>query len=323
MYHHFQSEIALREALVKRHPRDSFTVASKLPVSFLKAEGDQERIFEEQLEKCGVDYFDYYLLHNLGTEKYATAQKYDSFAFVKAQQAAGRVKRMGFSFHDKAEVLDRILTDHPETEFVQLQINYLDWDSEGVQSRKCLEVARKHGKPVIVMEPVKGGVLANLPKAAKALLAELHPDWSPAAWALGFAASLEGVEMVLSGMSNRVQLVENTEFMKDFEPLTGQEMAALKQAAEIISKFERIPCTDCRYCVDGCPQNIPIPGYFALYNEKKPTLDKKLSGDEDYKKLSENRGKASDCVACGQCEAACPQHIEIIDGLKQIERVFE
>lgn len=323
VYHKFQSEIAMREALVKRHPRESFTVATKLPVIRLEAEGDQERIFDEQLEKCGVTYFDYYLLHNMAKKSYANAEKFDSFGFAAAKKAEGKIKNLGFSFHEKADFLDEILTAHPEVDFVQLQINYLDWENESVQSRKCWEVARKHGKKIIIMEPVKGGALANVPDAVKKLLADCHPDWSPASWAIRFAASLEGVIMVLSGMSNTEQLSENTAFMADFEPLGEKELAVLKEAAEIISQFEKIPCTACQYCVDGCPQQIPIPEFFAMYNEEKPTLDTGFSENEAYLKLAENRGKASSCIACGQCEEACPQHIEIIDCLKKVKAVFE
>ena len=223
MYHDFKSETVMREVLVRRHDRASFTLASKLPTMFLKKEGDQERIFAEQLEKCGVDYFDYYLLHNLNVSHYENVRRFDSFAFARRLKAEGRIRRLGFSFHDRADLLDEILTAHPETEFVQLQINYLDWDNESIQSRKCYEVARRHGKPVVVMEPVKGGTLARLPEEAERLLHEVRPDLSPAAWAIRFAASLEGVMMVLSGMSSLEQLRENTGFMQHFEPLDERE----------------------------------------------------------------------------------------------------
>ena len=205
MYHDFRSECVVREALVERHPRERFTLATKLPTMFLKAEGDQERIFDEQLSKCGVDYFDYYLLHNLNISNYETVERFDSFAFAARMKAEGRIRHLGFSFHDSAELLDEILTAHPETEFVQLQINYLDWDNESIQSRRCYEVARRHGKPIVVMEPVKGGSLAKVPAAAERLLRAVHPDRSPASWAIRYAASLEGVMMVLSGMSLKIR----------------------------------------------------------------------------------------------------------------------
>ena len=202
MYHDFTSECVAREALVKRHARDSFTLASKLPTMFLKKEDDQERIFGEQLVKCGVDYFDYYLLHSLNGTNYATAERLGSFAFVARKKAEGRIRHVGFLFHDRAELLDEILTAHPETEFVQLQINYLDWDNESIQSRMCYEVARRHGKQVVVMEPVKGGALARVPAEAERLFRDLRPDLPPASWAIRYAASLDGVMMVLSGMSS-------------------------------------------------------------------------------------------------------------------------
>lgn len=324
MYHDHTSEDVLREALVERHPRGSFTVASKLPLMFLEKEGDQERIFDEQLRKCGVDCFDYYLLHNVNANSYETAQKFDSFGFVLKMRDAGKIRRVGFSFHDRADMLDSVLTSHPEMEFVQLQINYLDWDNEGIQSRKCLETARRHGKPVTVMEPVKGGSLVEIPDEAKKVLAGCRPDMSPASWALRFAAGLDGVAMVLSGMSSFAQLDENTTLMSDFEPLSEREKKTLDKAKKIIAAAQDIPCTACRYCVEGCPMGIPIPDYFALYNAHKHTK----AGIFDvqtiyYANLAERHAKASECVACGQCERACPQHIKIIKGLKEVAAALE
>ena len=222
MYHDFHSECVVREALVERHPRSSFTLATKLPTMFLKAEGDQERIFAEQLSKCGVDYFDYYLLHNLNTANYRTVERFDSFAFAARMKAEGRIRHVGFSFHDSAELLDEILAAHPETEFVQLQINYLDWDNESIQSRMCYEVARPHGKQVEVMEPVKGGALARVPDEAERLYRDLRPDLPPASWAIRYAASLDDVMMVLSGMSSLEQLLDNTSYIQSFEPLSDR-----------------------------------------------------------------------------------------------------
>ena len=327
VYHKGESERVAKEAIVKRHDRNSFTLATKMPIFNFKSGDGPEKLdayFAEQLEKCGVDYFDYYLLHSLDAGSYETVQRLDAFGWGMKEKAAGRIKRLGFSFHDKAEVLDRILTDHPEAEFVQLQINYLDWEDERVQSRKCYETARRHGKEVVIMEPVKGGKLANLPEEAAALLRQAHPDWSPASWAVRFAASLEGVLVVLSGMSNQEQMEDNSAYMQDFQPLSAQETGLLEQAAKILSALPAIPCTACRYCVDGCPVSIPIPEYFALYNGDQLNLREGRPVDRGaYQKLAANGALASACVGCKQCEHACPQHLNVTGWLERVAKTYE
>ncbi len=231
---------------------------------------------------------------------------------------------MGFSFHDNAELLDKVLTEHPEMEFVQLQINYLDWDSEGIQSRKCYEVATKHNKPVIVMEPVKGGTLANVPEGVAKAFTEYNKDMSIPSWAIRFVASLPNVKMVLSGMSNMEQLLDNTGYMESFIPLNNEEQQLVANAVKIINESIAIPCTGCSYCTDGCPMKIAIPKYFSLYNADKQEIEGKMwtPQGEYYDRLTNNFGKASDCVGCGQCERACPQHLPIIDNLKEVAKHF-
>ncbi len=300
MYHNAESERAVKKALTGRVERDKYLLATKLPTMKLEKEEDMERIFNEQREKCGVDYFDYYLLHCLTTRNYEIATRLNAFDFVLQKKAEGKVKRFGFSFHDSAEVLDKILTEHPEVEFVQLQINYLDWESPTVQSRLCYEVARKHGKDIIIMEPIRGGSLVNLPEEAKELQQSFHPNRSPAEWALQFAASLPGVIMVLSGMSDMAQLNQNTEFFANLPELTEQERNMLFRCADIINKSVAVSCTGCEYCTADCPKQIPIPQWFTAYNN-----------GEDGRDLAEQHATPADCIACGKCEKQCPQKLPI------------
>lgn len=325
MYCGFQSECAAKEALVDRYPRDSFTLADKLHAGYIKTREDRDKIFNEQLRKTGVEYFDYYLLHDIGVDHYKIYQELDCFTWLKEKKEQGLVRHIGFSFHDSAKMLDQVLTEHPEVEFVQLQLNYLDWDSEGVQSRKCYETAVKHGKPVIVMEPVKGGTLAKVPERAERMFKEYHPDMSVPSWAIRFAASNEHVMMVLSGMSNMEQLQDNMSYMADFQPLNEEEQEIIRKAVEIINSGIEIPCTGCSYCTEGCPQNIAIPKYFSLYNADLQECEEKgwKPQGEYYDRLTKTFGKASDCVECGQCESVCPQHLPVIRHLKEVAARFE
>ena len=326
MYHDGASERIAKEAIVKRYPRESFTLTTKLPTFFLKKKGDQERIFAEQLEKCGTEYFDYYLLHSLDKKNYATAEKFGSFAYVNKLKEQGLVRHVGFSFHDSAAVLDAILTEHPETEFVQLQINYLDWNDAGVQSRLCYETAVRHGKKVIVMEPVKGGRLADPPAEVRSAMRAVHPDWSPASWAIRFAASLPEVVTVLSGMSDFSQLDDNTSYMRDFQPIGDAEKEVLHRAEALIRAQSGIPCTACRYCVENCPKKIPIPEYFAAYNAylQAQSAKERQNAAEDARLLSAKEGgRPEDCIGCKQCERICPQHLAVTEYLNKVSETFK
>lgn len=301
-----KSELALRECLTKRYPRDRYILTDKLSGSCFETEADIRPYFETMLESCGVDYFDYFLMHAQSAKSYEKYMRCRAYDIAQELKAEGKVRHVGISFHDAPEFLERILTEHPEVEVVQLQFNYLDFESPKVESRRCYEVCRRHGKPVIVMEPVKGGTLANLPVLAREILDGLHGG-SPASYAIRFAAGFEGMFKVLSGMSTLEQVEENVAFMKDFQPLNAQEQAAIGQVRAILQREDLIPCTACRYCTDGCPQSIPIPDLFSSLNAKR--LGQPAA-------QTPPGGKASDCVQCGQCEQICPQHLKIRDLLQ-------
>lgn len=323
-YHGYHGEEMVKKVLVDRHPRESFELATKLPLRDFRDEEDLENIFNEQLEHCGVDYFDYYLLHNMGTNVYEKCQKYDAFGFAARKKEEGKIRHLGMSFHDMPELLDEILGKYGDLlDFVQLQINYMDWEQPNVQSRRCLEVANKYGKPVFVMEPCKGGTLVNLPDEALRLMKEYAPEASAASWAFRFAASQEGVVRVLSGMNSMEQLMDNTATFKEFKPITEEEMAIIDQVREIIEKNTPIPCTACSYCTHGCPKQIAIPEYFALYNSIARTTGSFSSQASYYNNISLRHGKAGDCIGCRQCEKACPQHLPITDYLKDVAEKFE
>lgn len=324
-YHNGRSEVAFREIVSERYRRSQFTLTDKMPCWLIHSEADLQRIFDEQLQRCGVSYFDYYWLHALNKSYYATMQRYGGFEFISRMKAEGKIRHIGFSFHDEPALLEQILCEHPEAEFVQLQINYLDWDDDTVQAGKCYEICRRHGKEIIVMEPVKGGTLASVPAAVKALFGNIRPEASPASWAIRYAASLPGVIMVLSGMSTEEQVLDNTSYMQEFEPLNDAEMAAVGSAAAIIKQSVAIPCTACHYCTDGCPAGIAIPEYFALYNAwyQQRFTHKWLDAQQHYRQLTGQFAPASECLQCGQCEEHCPQHIPIIDNLRKVVQTLE
>ncbi len=325
-----KSETAIRECLVKRYPRESYILVNKLTNLFFEKEEEIRPVFEEQLKACGVEYFDFYLMHAQSAERHAKYKACQAYEVVGELIKEGKVRHLGISFHDTAEVLDRILTDCPQIEVVQLQFNYADYESARVQSRLCYEVCQKHNKPVLVMEPVKGGKLVNLPEEALAVLEEVQKEvedtpvkYSPASYAIRYAASFENSIMVLSGMSNMEQMMDNISYMKEFEPLNEKEMEAISKVRKILREQDNIPCTGCRYCVDGCPKKIDIPVLFDYFNEKK---QKDLPKDAArYEALTTGcgNGKASDCIKCGKCEKECPQYLKIRELLDKVAAEFE
>ena len=316
-----RSETALKACLTSRHPRDSYILTDKLTGTFFKTEADIRPFFQSQLEACGVDYFDFYLMHAQSATFYQHFKKCRAYETAFALKAEGKIKHVGISFHDHAEVLEQILTDYPEIEVVQIQFNYVDYDDPAVQSRECYEVCRRHGKPVLVMEPVKGGNLVNLPEEARKVLDELHGG-SPASYAIRFAAGFPGMMMVLSGMSSMEQMKDNLSYMKDFQPLNETELEAVKKVQSIFRGMNLIPCTACRYCTDGCPRQIAIPDLFAVMNTKQIYHD--WNADFYYNNVYTGAGRrASDCIQCGRCEKACPQHLPIRRLLTEIAAEFD
>lgn len=322
VYINGKSEVAAREAIVKRYPRESFQLATKMPLWSVHKHEDLKPIFDMQLERTGAGYFDFYLLHSLSRESLDKIEKVDAWSFVEEMKEKGLIKHIGFSFHDEAKYLDKLLTKYPRTEFVQLQINYADWEDNNVQSRQCYEVAMKHNKPVIIMEPVKGGSLAAMSPEIQSIFKAEKPDMSVASWAVRFAASLDGVITVLSGMSDTEQMNDNLSYMSHFKPLQDSERKTIERVVGELKKVPVIPCTACKYCVDGCPQKINIPGIFEGYNNYKIYKNLETSKGH-YGWMTGNGGKASACIACGACESHCPQHIGIIDSLKEIAEALE
>lgn len=314
------SEEAIRRCLVERHPRDSFLLADKLPGYQVTSREECSMYLEESLRRCGVEYFDVYLLHWLNTKNYALAERYGEFSFLQECKANGKARKIGFSYHGSPQLLDAILTAHPEVDYVQLQINYLDWDSPALEAGKCYDVACKHGKSIIVMEPVKGGSLVNLPQEAETLLKTAAPEDSTASWAIRFATSLPQVSIVLSGMNAMAQIEDN---LRSFSPLTAAEREILDSAAKIIRANTAVPCTGCGYCLPHCPVSMPIPRYFSLYNEyaRHPQEDWKMQ--HAYDALANATVKASDCLACRRCQEHCPQKLTIPEYLQKAVTAFE
>ena len=323
VYHGGKSEVAAREAVVKRYPRDSFKIATKLPAWEMKTKEDRDRIFNEQLERAGVDYFDFYLLHSIEEgNNYDTYERLDCFNWGMEKKAEGKIKHFGFSFHGSPELLAKVLDIHPEMEFVQIQLNYLDWENPLVQSGRLYNILHERNIPMIIMEPVKGGTLASLKPELEAKYKAIRPDASIASWALRFVASLPGVMTILSGMSTEDQMADNLSTFTNFEPLSDKEKEAVKEVVDTMLNIPTIGCTACRYCTDGCPMNISIPDVFKAINTMR-LYDEDFRPRMFYNGLVASHGRAKDCIACGQCEGVCPQHLSIIDLLKEASEVLD
>ena len=317
-----KSEKAIGDCLASRYKREDYILTNKLTDSYFNKKEDIKPLLKKQLEICGVEYFDYYLMHAQGAKNYPKFQKCEAYKVAQELKSEGLVKHVGISFHDTADVLDMILTEHPEIEIVQIQFNYIDYQDAGVQSKLCYEVCRKHNKPILIMEPVKGGGLVKLPEEAKNVLDKINKDnLSYASFAIRFAASFEGVYKVLSGMSNLEQMQDNISYMEDFKPFNEEEYQAVEKVADILKNLGGIPCTACRYCVAGCPMKISIPDLFSCYNAKVQFND--WNSSMYYGIHTSENGKASDCIKCGQCEMVCPQHLPIREHLEEVAKTFE
>ncbi len=323
IYHGGHSEEAVGEAVVKRYPRDSFMLATKLPAWEIHKEEDVERIFQDQLDRTGAGYFDFYLLHSIEEgNNYDVYEKYNLFQWGLQKKAEGKIKHFGFSFHGSPELLEKVLDDHPEVEFVQIQYNYADRTNPVVRSGRLYDILEKRNIPVIIMEPVRGGMLASLPEEEGKVFEEIRPGASQASWALRFAGSRPAVMTILSGMSTEEQMADNIRTFKDFEPLSAEEEAAVNKVTEMLFRTPQIGCTACRYCCDGCPMQISIPDVFRTINTLRRYPDDWRSKNF-YSGLVQRSGRASDCIACGQCEGVCPQHLPVIELLKEAAEILD
>ncbi len=323
VYHGGDSEKTVKTALVQRHPRESFYLATKLPAWVLSTKEDRDKVFQEQLDRCGVDYFDFYLLHSIEDGSNGeTYKRLDCFNWAMQKKAEGKIRHFGFSFHGSPEYLKEVLNAHPEVEFVQIQLNYADWKNPVVRSGELYEILHARNIPMIIMEPVKGGTLASLSPELEAKYKAVRPDSSVASWALRFVGSLPGVMTILSGMSSTEQMEDNLKTFRNFEPLTEEEKKVVEEVKTLMLNVPQIGCTGCRYCTDGCPMNISIPDIFRAVNTIR-LYKEEFRPKAFYKSLVTTTGKAGDCIQCGQCEGVCPQHLPIIELLQEASKTLD